>query len=64
MELTTVIREQVSELWARNRLSCGWFLRRDFVPRTDGDLIRCARLLEKYGDRQTYVTVRKLMKCR
>ena len=63
MELTTVMREQVSELWARNRLFCGWFLRQDFVPRTDDDLIRCAKLLEKHGDRQTYVTVRKLMKC-
>lgn len=63
MKLPTIIRQQISELWEKNRLFCGWFLRQDFIPHTDDELIRCAKLLEKHGDRQTYVTVRKLMKC-
>ncbi|MEI8243741.1 MAG: hypothetical protein WCI17_10780 [bacterium] len=63
MALTPSIREQISALWASNRLFCGWFLRPDFVPRTDAELIRCAKMLEQHGDRQTYVTIRKLMKC-
>ena len=63
MELTTAMRERIRGLWAQNRLLCGWFLRKNFDPQTDDDLVRCARLLEKHGDRQTYVTVRKLMKC-
>jgi hypothetical protein len=57
------MREQISELWSKNRLFCGWFLRPDFVARPDSDLIRCAKLRAKHGDRQTYVTIRKLMKC-
>jgi hypothetical protein len=64
MEIAPTVREQVGALWARNRLACGWFLRPDFVPQTDEDVIRCARLLMQHGDRQTYVAVRKLLKCR
>ena len=63
MAFTTIIRDQIRELWERNHLFCGWFLRPDFTPRTDDDFVLCAKLLEKHGDRQTYVAVRKLKKC-
>jgi len=57
------VGDQIVELWDRNRLQCGWFLRSDFVPRTRSDFRRCLELLTKHGDRATYVLSRKLLKC-
>ena len=57
------VREETQALWERNRLRCGWFLRRDFVPETRDDLLRCLHLLARHGDRNTFVLARKLEKC-
>lgn len=57
------IREQTLTLWEHNRLSCGWFLRENFIPKTRAEFSRCLSLLAQHGDRATYVLARKLMKC-
>lgn len=57
------VREQTLALWERNRLQCGWYVRSDFVPNSRADLRRCLTLLQKHGDRATYVRSRKLLKC-
>lgn len=57
------VRDQILALWDRNRLQCGWFVRRGFIPQTRADFRRCLDLLAKHGDRATYVLSRKLLKC-
>jgi hypothetical protein len=57
------IARQALALWDRNRLRCGWFLRRGFLPRARADFCRCLDLLAEHGDRETYVLSRRLLKC-
>lgn len=57
------VLKAIQELWERNRLRCGWFLRADLVPETRDDLVRCLRLMERHGDRATFVLARKLQRC-
>jgi hypothetical protein len=57
------VLKATQDLWERNRLRCGWFLRADLVPETRDDLLRCLRLMARHGDRATFVLSRKLQKC-
>jgi len=50
-------------LWERNRLCCGWYVRSDFTPETDEEILFCLRLLARHGDRGTYIEARRMMKC-
>jgi hypothetical protein len=61
--LSLDIKKQVLELWEKNRLRCGWFIRPDFIPQTREDFFYCLELITKQGDRTTYVLARKLLKC-
>jgi hypothetical protein len=54
---------QIQALWERNRMSCGWFAREDFVPQTPAEGACCLGWLKKHGNRETYISARKLEKC-
>ncbi len=58
-----LLSRQIVELWGKNRLRCGWFIRDGFLPKTFSDFSLCLEILAKHGDRETYIMARKLMKC-
>ena len=55
-EVMTAVQEIVEDY--RDR--CLWFLRRDFVPRTDEEALRVLELIERYGDRAGFERAQRL----
>jgi hypothetical protein len=49
------VTAKVRELWEKNRLGCGWFVRVDFSPQSVSECLMCLRLMQKHGDRDTFV---------
>lgn len=50
METWPLIRTLVEDY--RDR--CLWFLRQDYVPRTDEEILQILDLIERYGDRGAF----------
>jgi hypothetical protein len=47
-------REDLARLVAEYRDRCLWFLRADFMPETDEEIVRVLDHIERYGDRAAY----------
>lgn len=54
------IRDRVVELMEKYRAQCLWFLRPDYVPSTPAEMLRVLDLIERYGDRESYVRAEEL----
>jgi hypothetical protein len=46
--------QQLEEWVEEYRDRCLWFLRPDYVPRTDAEMLRVLDWIERYGDRAAY----------
>jgi hypothetical protein len=47
-------RVDLSALVDRYRTRCLWFLRPDYYPATDAEVLRVLGYLERYGDREAF----------
>ena len=44
------VRAEIDRLVDEYRLSCLWYLRADFYPRTDAERLRALEAIARYGD--------------
>jgi hypothetical protein len=54
------VRDEVRTLVDRYRSWCLWFLRPDYYPQTDGEVLRVLMYLERYGDRDAFTRAASL----
>lgn len=54
------ISERIMPLVTKYRGRCLWFLREDFMPETLQDTLRVLDAIERYGDRDAFIEVRRL----
>ena len=47
-------------LIARYRARCLWFLKEDYHPSTPEETIRVLKYIERYGDREAFITARRM----
>jgi hypothetical protein len=47
-------REAVDRLVGHHRDCCLWFLRRDYLPRSDQDRLRILQQIQRHGDRDAF----------
>lgn len=52
--MTLVVRDSVAKLVEEYRTRCLWFLRPDFMPTSEEEVMRTLNLIERYGDRAGY----------
>jgi hypothetical protein len=57
------LQSEVIKLWEQNRLRCAWHMRQDFRPHSSQEMRQCLQQLSRHGDRATYISARRLMKC-
>jgi len=46
--------DSIEELVEDYRARCLWFLRPDYMPTSDDEILRALSLIERYGDRAGY----------
>ena len=54
------IQDNVVELMEKYRVQCLWFLRPDYVPTTPAEMLSVLDLIERYGDRESYMRAEEL----
>jgi hypothetical protein len=54
------LREKVVKLIEEYRARCLWFLREDYVPVTPEEIGQTLELIERYGDRASYLRAEEL----
>ena len=54
------ISRQLLPLVTKYRERCLWFLREDFIPKTFGEASLALDYIERYGDQEAFVEVRRL----
>ena len=47
----------------RNRRTCLWFMRDDYVPVDAFGMLKVLRSLEQHGNRETFIQARRLTRC-
>lgn len=52
--------QSVRSLVDEYRDRCLWFLRRDYVPETDDEILRTLEWIERYGDRHAFQEAARL----
>ena len=57
------LQSEIMKLWEQNRLRCAWHMRQDFRPHSRLEMRQCLQQLSRHGDRATYISARRLMKC-
>lgn len=53
-------QEKVVKLIEEYRARCLWFLREDYVPVTPEEIAQTLELIERYGDRDSYLRAEEL----
>jgi hypothetical protein len=54
------VEEKIRHLVEDYRDRCLWFLRQDFMPATDEQILRTLDQIERYGDRDAYVRAEEI----
>lgn len=60
LPLPAALQSELRRLVAEHRNCCLWFLRPDYDPVTPEQALRVLRLIERYGDRDTFVRAAQL----
>lgn len=62
-EFDTTVATEAWSLVDQYRQHCLWFLRSDYYPQTEADLVRVLGYIERYGDLDAFRRVAALRQC-